>query len=69
MALHHFHERVDESPRSYENFGTSGSKRASFVSEIWPFEVGIAVRPNSSLLDLGSVQVPSICPNIQGPPY
>ena len=24
MALGHFHERVGESPRSYENFGTSG---------------------------------------------
>ena len=30
----------------YENFGTSGSKKSRFVSEIWPFEVGIAVRPN-----------------------
>ena len=48
LKLGHFHERVGESPRSYENFGTSGSKIARFVSEIWPFEVGIAVRPNSA---------------------
>ena len=46
MALGHFHERVGESPRSYENYGTSGSKKSRFVSEIWPFKVGIAVRPN-----------------------
>ena len=44
VALGHFHERVGESPRSYKNFGTSGSKIARFVSEIWPFEVGIGVR-------------------------
>ena len=44
MALGNFHERVGESPRSDENFGTSGSKIARFVSEIWPFEVGIGVR-------------------------
>ena len=44
MALGHFHERVGESPRSDENFGTSGSKIALFVSEIWPFEVGIGVK-------------------------
>ena len=30
-----------------EIFGTGGSKKSCFVSEIWPFEVGIAVRPNS----------------------
>ena len=48
MALGHFHERVGESPQSYENFGTSGSKKSCFVSKIWPFEVGIAVRPNST---------------------
>ena len=42
----HFHERVGESPGQYENFGTSGSKKSCFVSEIWPFEAGIAVRPN-----------------------
>ena len=46
VALGHFHERVGESPRSYANFGTSGSKKSRFVSEIWPFEVEIAVRPN-----------------------
>ena len=33
-------------PRSYENFGTSGSKKSCFVSEVQPFKVGIAVRPN-----------------------
>ena len=44
VARRHFHERVGESPRSYENFGTSGSKIRRFVSEIWPFEVGIGVR-------------------------
>ena len=44
VALGHFHERVGESPRSDENFGTSGSKISRFVSEIWPFEVGICVR-------------------------
>ena len=38
MALGHFHERVGESPQSYENFGTSESKKSRFVSEIWPFE-------------------------------
>ena len=46
-----------------EIFGTGGSKKSCFVSEIWPFEVGIAVRQN---FDLGSVQVPSIKPDIQG---
>ena len=39
-----FHERVGESPRREKNFGTSGSKIRRFVSEIWPFEVGIGVR-------------------------
>ena len=43
VALGHFHERVGESPRSDKNFGTIGSR---FVSWIWPFEVGIAVRLN-----------------------
>ena len=43
MALGHFHERVGESPRSDENFGTSGSKISCFVSKIWTFEVGIGV--------------------------
>ena len=37
------HERVGESPRREKNFGTSGSKIRRFVSEIWPFEVGIGV--------------------------
>ena len=38
VARGHFHERVGESPRQYENFGTSGSSVAFFVSEIQPFE-------------------------------
>ena len=46
VAPRHFHERVGESPRREKNFGTSGYKLCHFVSEIWPFEVGIAVRPN-----------------------
>ena len=48
VALGHFHERVGESPRREKNFGTSGSKKSCFVSEVWPFEVGIGVRPNST---------------------
>ena len=48
VARRHFHERVGESPQREKNFGTSGSKIRRFVSEIWPFEVGIAVRPNST---------------------
>ena len=44
VARRHFHERVGESPRKKKNFGTSGSKIRRFVSEIWPFEVGIGVR-------------------------
>ena len=44
VTRRHFHERVGESPRSDENFGTSGYKIRRFVSEIWPFEVGICVR-------------------------
>ena len=44
--LGHFHERVGESPRQYENFGASGSKKSLFVPEIRPFEFGIVVRPN-----------------------
>ena len=31
VAPGHFHERVGESPRRYENFGTSGSAVAFFV--------------------------------------
>ena len=46
VARRHFHERVGESPRREKNFGTSGYKIRRFVSEIWPFEVGIAVRTN-----------------------
>ena len=37
MARGHFHERVGESPGRYENFGTSRSLVAFFVSEIRPF--------------------------------
>ena len=48
VARRHFHERVDESPRREKNFGTSGYKIHCFVSKIWPFEVGIAVRTNST---------------------
>ena len=44
VARRHFHERVGESPRREKNFGTSGSQKSCFVSEIWPFEVGIGVR-------------------------
>ena len=54
MVRRHFHERVDESPRREKIFGTSGYKIRRFVSEIWPFEVGIAgrgVRFFQSLLD------------------
>ena len=43
VALGHFHERVGERPRSDETVGTSGCKIRRFVSEIWPFEVGIGV--------------------------
>ena len=49
VALGHFHERDGESPRSYENFGTSGSKKSRFVSEIRSFKVGNAVRPNFTM--------------------
>ena len=38
VARGHFHKRVGESPRRYENFGTSRSSVAFFVSEIQPFE-------------------------------
>ena len=44
VARRDFHERVGKSPRREKNFGTSGSKISRFVSEIWPFEVGICVR-------------------------
>ena len=49
MALGHFHERVGESLRSDENFGTRGSKIPRFISEIWLFEVGIGVRPDFTM--------------------
>ena len=48
VALHHFHERVDESPRQDENFEPSGAPVAFFVSEIWPFEVDFSARSNST---------------------
>ena len=66
MALGHFHERVGESPRSDENFGTSGSKIALFVSEIWPFEVGICVRAHFTMQNLGSVKGPYLVTDLQG---
>ena len=49
VARRHFHERVGESPRREKNFGTSGSKIRRFVSEIWPFEVGIGVRADFTM--------------------
>ena len=58
VTRRHFHERVGESPRSDENFGTSGSKIALFVSEIWPFEVGICDRAHFTMQNLGSVKGP-----------
>ena len=39
VVLGHFDERVGESPRQYEKFGASGSKKSLFVPEIRPFEV------------------------------
>ena len=41
-----------------EIFGTSGSKKSCFVSEIWPFEVGICVRAHFTMQNLGSVKGP-----------
>ena len=41
VAGGHFHWKS-----GYENFGTRGSKKSLFVSEIRPFEVGIVVRRN-----------------------
>ena len=46
VARGHFHERVGESPRRYENFGTSGSPVAFFVSEIRPFENFLGSKSN-----------------------
>ena len=46
VARGHFHERVGESPRRYENFGTSGSPVAFFVSEIRPFENCLGSKSN-----------------------
>ena len=39
MVLPHFRERVDESPRQDENFGTFGLSLSFFVSELRPFKV------------------------------
>ena len=39
---------MGESPGQEKNFGTSGSKKSCFVSEIWPF--GICVRADSYLI-------------------
>ena len=39
VVLPHFRERVDESPRQDENFGTFGLFLAFFVSELLPFKV------------------------------
>ena len=58
VARRHFHERVGESPRREKNFGTSGYKIRRFVSEIWPFEVGICVRAHFTMQNLGSVKGP-----------
>ena len=49
VVLPHFRERVDESPRQDENFGTFGLFLSFFVSEIWPFKVEIPVRAIFSL--------------------
>ena len=49
MAQGHFHEKIGESPRSDKIFGTSGSRIPHFVSELWPFEVGIGVRPDFTM--------------------
>ena len=43
VARGHFHERVGESPRRYENFGTSGSAVAFFVKKLQPFEQKVPV--------------------------
>ena len=43
VARGHFHERVGESPRRYENFGTNAFKKSCFVSEIRPFEKKVLV--------------------------
>ena len=39
VVLPHFCERVDESPRQDENFGTFGLFLSFFVSELRPFNV------------------------------
>ena len=48
----HFHERVDESPQRYENFGTNAFKKSCFVSEIRPFEESAGIK-NSVIVNLG----------------
>ena len=51
----HFHERVDESPRKNENFGTSGYL-ISFLL-LWPFEVEIRVRAIFTIIITAFVQL------------
>ena len=46
VARGHFHERVGESPGRNENFVTSGSPVAFFVSEIQPFENFLGSKSN-----------------------
>ena len=41
--------KIFSGAREDENFGTSGSKKSRFVSEIQLFKVGIAVRPNFTM--------------------
>ena len=48
MALHHFREKVDESPQQDVNFEPSGAPIAFFVSEISPFEVDFPARSSSA---------------------
>ena len=52
VTLRHFHERVGESPRRENFFGTSKYKIRRFVSKIWPFEVGICVRADQLGTDI-----------------
>ena len=52
VTRRHFHERVGEGPWREKIFGTSGYKIRRFVSEIWPFEVGICVRADQLGTDI-----------------
>ena len=49
----HFHERVDESPRRYENFATNALTKSCFVSEIRPFEKKKAGINKSVMVHIG----------------